>query len=666
MTQATVWFDHIPQDYHGDTQEAALTAFAGSGADASAAVRYYAGGEEKDAGYIVDLGADVSLAGVTLAAAPADREAKILRMTVACRGEREERYRVIGAAFGTKEQGAVSLTLPDVSARYLTVKAVHTRFLPAPLPQITGLPDTGSEGSREAAFLEAELRREPLSVDVYGQCMYLDWPGKVTSDGQLRQELQQEQEALKDVRPDAARFDRYGGLLEEPVCEATGFFYLKKLDGVWWFITPEGHRYIMKGMDLACYDEFSYYTPLNKKDTQEIRECYAPLPTGEQAPDLYDTVRDGDISVDADGRRLHPGLSFLQYNLTKKYGTREFVPGWTDLTRKRLLNWHFNGLSKWKCSEGLGMPYTRSLHELGDYIRIGWVIDPFDPDFERKMRPLAAAEMAPCLKDPYLIGYHFSNEIGWTDEIVAMALQDGGTLPAKRAFVDFIRERYHGSLAAVNCMLGTEADSFEALADQPLSADRLPACDQAAFIRLASREFHRKARNVIKSIDPDHLFLGSALTPDWHSCYDYEVGGAEFCDAISLDFYTSDGGAFLNRYIHLDKPLLNIEFSFTSLRRGHGLFLEQIHGDTDRERGEMYRDFVEGMFRVPQFVGTGYFILYDQPTSGRANGDGSPGEPYNFGLLNLQDQPYAAMIREVAACNAGLEQVHASGKRSRE
>ena len=70
-------------------------------------------------------------------------------------------------------------------------------------------------------------------VDRYGQYTREEWPGKITSDGQLRADASREWEKLSSLAPDSARFDRYGGRRDGKVYRATGFFRLEKIDGRW-------------------------------------------------------------------------------------------------------------------------------------------------------------------------------------------------------------------------------------------------------------------------------------------------------------------------------------------------------------------------------------------------------------------------------------------------
>ena len=76
-------------------------------------------------------------------------------------------------------------------------------------------------------------------VDEFGQWIPADWPGKVKSLAQLKQEWAAEEASL---RPGDFGFCQYGGYLNTKA-KATGFFRVEQADGRWWFIDPDGHHF---------------------------------------------------------------------------------------------------------------------------------------------------------------------------------------------------------------------------------------------------------------------------------------------------------------------------------------------------------------------------------------------------------------------------------------
>ena len=75
--------------------------------------------------------------------------------------------------------------------------------------------------------LKAELKKEALLADKFGQWMSETWPGKVTSDGQLQQEYADEADALANVSLDLTKYDQYGGIKSLGKQTSTGYFRLQ-------------------------------------------------------------------------------------------------------------------------------------------------------------------------------------------------------------------------------------------------------------------------------------------------------------------------------------------------------------------------------------------------------------------------------------------------------
>ena len=176
------------------------------------------------------------------------------------------------------------------------------------------------------------------------------------------------------------------------------------------------------------------------------------------------------------------------------------------------------------------------------------------------------------------------------------------------------------------------------------------------FIVQASRRYHQILRDLVRKYDPDHLFLGashcSSQSVEWID------GARESVDLIALHEYDLDSrwihGTLAGKLREWDKPFAVLEFSFTNHRRGFACGSSTVV-KTEADRGTAFRIYTEKMAADPLCVGTGYFILYDQPVTSR----GHDAEAYNFGLIDVTDRPYREMLAGVKAANARLFDVHA-------
>lgn len=545
---------------------------------------------------------------------------------------------------GTALNYAVNFPLHDAVARFIVIdmKRSHA-YQHIPLSEVQIYRGVGEEGANPgpaltAAELQAEMKKDGMMADRYGQWIYEDWPGKVTTDAQLQQEYAAEAAALDDVELDTDVYDPYGGIKAMERQTASGYFRLQQIDGIWWFITPDGYPFILKGVDTTSIWEWGYGTPLKKADGTP-RRVFEELPDPVTYADAY--------SNDANGERV----SFVTANIMKKYGS-DYEAKWEDITKKRLIDWGFNAFSKWSKPNTVTFPYIMVLQDPPNLTRIDWTYDVFDPQAESIIETSLQPQLQAAASDPWLIGYTYDNEAGWSSDIVAKVLALGADSPAKGRFVDLFAQRHNENLAEANQILGTNASSFEALKAVPITLSKVPAADVSAYIQLASRTFYSTVATIIDRYDTNHLFLGSSIVPTWRTSLDWDAASMEFVDAFSVDNYTKDPN-WMARYQQFGKPLLNLEYTFSATEHGLSAVNAATSVPTIADRGLSYKAFTESQLRNPLFVGSGWFSYYDQAVTGRKDG-----ENFNIGLLNQQDQPYTDMIAVMKTTNAGLETVH--------
>jgi hypothetical protein len=539
---------------------------------------------------------------------------------------------------------SVSVPMSNKKARFIEIdiKRPHA-FQHIPLTEVQIYKGTGEEGVNPGPALTAEqmaleLKKDGLMADKYGQWVYETWPGKITSDEQLQQEYANEANALSNVSMDLAKYDQYGGVKSGGQYKSSGYFRLQKIDNKWWFITPDGHPFILKGVDATSIWEWGYGTPLKKADGTP-RNVFEELPDPAAYAPAYVN--------DSNGERV----SFVIANVMKKYGS-SFESKWEEITKKRLIDWGFNAFSKWTKPRNVTFPYIQVLQDPGNLKRIQWTYDVFDPQNESIIERALSPQLQSAKNDPWLIGYTYDNEAGWTTDIVKEVLTYKAASPAKSAFVDFLAPRYNNDIAVVNQLLGTSAASFAALKDVSINMAKVPAADVSDYIKLASQAYFKTVKNVISKYDTNHLFLGASVVPTWRTSLEWDSAAMEFVDAFSVDNYANDA-SWMSRYEGFGKPLLNLEYTFSTTQRGLSPVNTATTVGSTAERGYAFKSFVESQVSHPLFVGSGWFSYYDQAVTWRKDG-----ENFNIGLVNQQDQPYTDMVHVMKTVNAGLEQVH--------
>lgn len=600
---------------------------------------------------VIDLLKDYPLEAINIVMNAPNQYWGFKEFTVKYRSEATPDYYYIAGKHvraGTALNNTVNLPMAGKTARFIVIdmKRAHS-YQHIPLSEVQIYKGTGDEGQNPAPAytveqMQAELKKDAMMVDKYGQWIYETWDGKVTSDEQLRQEYAQEAAKLSKVKLNREKYDQYGGIKSGGQYEGTGYFRLEQIDGKWWFITPDGYKFFLKGVDAASLWEWGYGTPLKKADGTP-RLVFEELPD----PGAYAPA----YANDANGERV----SFLVANVMKKYGAG-FEAKWEDITKKRLIDWGFNAFSKWTKPNFINdFPYIEVLQDPMTLKRIQWTYDVFDPEAPSIIEDALKARLNEIKNDRWLIGYTYDNEAGWNADIVKTVLTYDSESAAKNAFVDHIAAKYNNDIAAVNQLLGTSAESFDALKDTSINIANVPAAEVSDYIKLASRTFFSTIKGIIEKYDPNHLFLGSSIVPTWRTSLDWDSAAMEIVDAFSVDNYTNDPN-WIARYESFNKPLLNLEFSFGTSQRG----LSPVNASTNvpsiEERGLAFEDFVEGQASHPLFVGSGWFTYYDQAVTGRRDN-----ENFNIGLVNQQDQPYTEMVQIMKSVNAGLEAVHENG-----
>ena len=503
------------------------------------------------------------------------------------------------------------------------------------------------------AEMREEWKNEPAIVDEFGQCSYIDWDGKIKSDEDLINNALVDEEKYKDISWNNEKYDNFGGLKSNVNYGATGFFRVEKIDGVWWFITPEGNLFFMKGVDGITYEELAHYTPLYRKDTSIERTCFDKLPDKEKYPEAY-------LLHETEGiEKAVPVVAFQRANIRRKYG-ENYREKWADITKKRLIDWNFNASGKWKIEPELkqNFPRVEYLTSGSELIRTksGW--DPWDNEFESKLERVMAPQLELIKDDPMVIGVHFANEDGWEmDDLRRILHTVDNEFPAKEAFVNFIKERYKNDLRVVNIVLGTEAESFEELIKTDINMDIIPKLDATLFVKESSIRFHSILLKVFRKYDPNHLFFGCTPVLGWRSCYEWDS-----VYVLAFDWYFSQTADWMRDYLFLDKPIVNIELGWVACDRGHSPFFDGMTCQTQSERATRYTRYIRNQAKVPQFIGFGYFIYSDEVITGRSNGDGNWGECHQFGIVNEQDQPYEDYVSVIKKVNSDLDELHRKGE----
>ncbi len=530
--------------------------------------------------------------------------------------------------------GNVFIQLQD-SRQWLLPK--YELMVQAPVPREGG--KSRFEFSIETLGAEAKAR---AFVDRFGQATTKTWPGKVTSEKELKDDIAKEEDFLKQHQP--AGRDEYGGWAgtkEKFNLEGAGFFRAAKAGGRWWLVDPKGNVFFSLASFFITCD--SYTVTTNRENLFE----WLPAPYAKPWEGAWMKQQDGDC------------FSFLTANLIRKFGP-EYDRKWTEVSRKRWYSWGLNSTSAFsgQLNKVPWTPFLTLVDQSAPAVPGCPGPDVFDPEFPGKLDKLCQEMIAPHKDDPYLLGYFFGNEQP-VEGIAMAAPMVEGKYAIKRRLVKFMQDRYK-MVGDFNRAWNLKAADFAGLAELKFTPGT-PAArkDMDGFLELYLDTYGKTLRDTVRKYDPNHLLIGFRWLPGTGANEIVARTMGKYMDVISVNYYTNRfGSGYVNQVSKTagDKPLILSEWGFGTNERGH------IGGTRDTadqtERGYCYRDYVENAAANPTVVGTHWFEYTDMAITGRPWG-GSNAEAFNTGLIDVTDRPYAELIDALVKTNYRIYEVAA-------
>ena len=481
-------------------------------------------------------------------------------------------------------------------------------------------------------------------IDSFGQFAHADWPGKVTSVGDLQSRLQTEAKDLA-ASPGPNERDQYGGWKSGPRLQPTGFFRVEKYQGKWWRVDPEGSLFWSHGIDCVHKEAA---TPITDREHyfRSLPEPGSPFArfygNGSWAPHGYYQTHTPYKTYD-----------FAAANLLQKYGA-DYDQIHAELTHRRLKSWGLNTIANWSDRRIYGLrktPYTATLSPSSKSLEgsegyWGKFYDVFDPSFRESIRRGIEREKRAAVDDPWCLGFFVHNEIAWGDDtsLAVATLRSPALQAAKRVMVDDLKSRYQ-DVAKLNAAWGATYSSWESLLQSTNAPDLKKAGeDLRSFYTRFAETYFEVIRDELKKTAPKQLYLGCRFA--WVNDRAARAG-AKFCDVVSYNRYEYSV-ADLKLPDNLDKPLIIGEFHFGALDRG--MFHTGLRVTaSQQDRAAKYKAYVEGALRNPALVGTHWFQFKDQATTGRPDG-----ENYQIGFLDICDTPYAETIAAAREVGYGM------------
>jgi len=508
---------------------------------------------------------------------------------------------------------------------------------------------TGTVAGAGAVISRMELADpHPLKgwVDRFGQNGAVDWRGKVKSDGALAEADKLEVKELAASPPPADR-DRYQAWTGKPARNASGFFRLEKVDGVWWLVAPDGNLFYSQGLDCV-------WTGGARLDSV-TRPAFSWLP-----PDKGKFAAAWGDAHGAVKNETEPRWpSFQISNLIRKWGPEKYDVNYRERALARLIGWGFTTIGNWSDPNLVAMrrmPYVTTGPEtwkLWDKVTYAApnILDAFHPKFESFARDVCA-EMVRFKDDPMCVGHFLENEIYW-DALpeAVLGLEEGA--PAKARLIKELKRKYV-TIKALNVAWGTTATGFGELRwPEDREPTKAALKDMGKFMGEFTDRWYGAWARGMREADPHHLLLGDrfAMEPDWEEIL---VSCGKHMDVVSINYYAHElpRETFDKYYAKTGKPMLIGEYGFDSV--DEGLLTAAVTVANQEERAEGYRYYTERTAAIPYIIGAHYFQYWDEPVTGRFDRETG----FN-GFVRVTDNPYAPLVKAARESNGKIYRIHA-------
>ena len=474
-------------------------------------------------------------------------------------------------------------------------------------------------------------------IDVYGQFKFKDWPGKIHSDAELSAAKDQEAKDLA-AHPGPKGWNKYGGWADGPKFDATGSFYVKKINGKWWMIDPEGCLYWSHGPVRVTSS--SAVTPLDNRENY-----FENLPAEDSDLGAFYKTHDELLWPYYVKRNIQKTYDFSSANAFRKYG-KDWKNVYAKMAHQRLRSWGMNTVANSSDVDICLMnqtPYTDRIELKSPAIagsHDGWwpFRDPFHPEFRENFRR-QLLERQNEINNPWCIGFFVDNELSWGTEtsLGEWTLVSPKDQPCKIEFVKRLKEKYQ-TITELNKVWGANFASFDALLESTAPAPKGAQRDCGEFAKVIVDGYYQNIRDEFKKVAPNKLYLGCRFAGGANETF-LRIG-AKYCDVLSYNIYrfTLDGFKLPEG---IDLPILVGEFHFGALDRG--MFHWTLIGVKNQdERAQAYYNYVESALKHPNFIGVHWHQYSEQPTTGRFDG-----ENFQNGFVDVCDTPYWETIEKI-------------------
>ncbi len=380
---------------------------------------------------------------------------------------------------------------------------------------------------------------------------------------------------------------KYGGRLDRRV-EATGFFYVKKVDDRWWGVDPEGCLYINVALNSISMGG-------SDRNKQALGEKFG-------APENW-MLKTIDM--------LHEN----GFNCAGSWSDTKAIIEANKTAEKPMVytvNWNF--MSSYGHKRGGTYQQPGHTGYPNDAIFV------FDPEFE-SFCDEHAQKLTGLKDDPNLFGHFSDNEMPFRYQSLDnfLALPDNDS----------------GHIAAIEWMKNHE-----------ISPDKIDSTHREAFMAFVADKYFSIVSKAIKKYDPNHMYIGARFYSEEKNHAEFMKTAGKYLELISNNYYnywTPDSTQMENWTNWSGKPFIVTEYytkgedSGMSNQSGAGWIVR-----TQKDRGLFYQNYNLALLESKNCVGWHYFKYQDNDPT--AKGVDPSNIDANKGIVDNNYQVWTPMM----------------------
>jgi len=340
--------------------------------------------------------------------------------------------------------------------------------------------------------------------------------------------------------------------------DSTGFYYVKKIDGRWWIVDPNGYA----GINMA----------VNSLSSSNIQNDYdVCVRNGYNGTGNFS-------SSDTQTKNGYNLQNYFKVSYTPRYN---FL-GTYSYSRKNYYN-----------------TPTVVQNNTGNYIFV------YDPQFEIYCDNQARTYITPYANDRHLLGWFTDNELNFNQDQLQNLVRD---LPVGDP------SRDSALVFAISKGL-TEADCIN-------YTSKVTESIKQEFAALLADKYYKIVTAAVRKYDPNHIILGSRLHGRPRTIPSVVAASHKYNDVTSVNFYdryTPNEQIAMDTWTN-DKPCIVGEFYIKDINRstttqsGAGWYV-----NNQSERGKFYQNTCLELLKNKCYVGWHYF-MFDDSSDGSNKG----------------------------------------------